>query len=153
MKQYIIKCLKEKAIRLLIATTALMLLSQVLYAQEDYVFYLQKARQRIAEGDCIRAEASYNTYKEMTNKTDNNLERQIQDCKSGTQSNTQNGSQICHFLSFLISFAFLKYEILSCDLRISVPRHNQSLSYSNSIIGSAGPFCPPVFPLKSTMRY
>lgn len=57
-----------KTIRLLIVTIALMSLSQVLYAQEDYDFYLQKARQRIAEGDCSRAKTSYNTYKEMTKK-------------------------------------------------------------------------------------
>lgn len=87
MKQYNIKCLKEKAIRLLIATTALMLLSQVLYAQEDYVFYLQKARQRLAEGDCIRAEQSYNTYKDLTGKSDASVERGIRDCQS------MNGSQ------------------------------------------------------------
>ena len=70
-----------KTIRLLIATIILMSLSQVLYAQEDYDFYLQKARQRLAEGDCSRAEMNYNLFKEMTNKTDNEIEQQIEDCK------------------------------------------------------------------------
>lgn len=82
MKQYIIKCLKEKAIRLLIATTALMLLSQVLYAQEDYVFYLQKARQRIAEGDCDGAQRNYSVYKDLAKKTDQSLEQMIAECGS-----------------------------------------------------------------------
>ena len=52
-------------------------------AQEDYDFYLQKARQRLAEGDCTRAEASYNTYKDMAHKTNKEIERLIVECKSG----------------------------------------------------------------------
>ena len=73
-----------KLVKLLIATIALMSLSPVLFAQEDYDFYLQKARQRLAEGDCTRAEASYNTYKDMAHKTNNEIERLIEVCKNGS---------------------------------------------------------------------
>ena len=55
---------------------------QIVNAQEDYDFYLQKARQRLAEGDCTRAEASYNTYKDMAHKTDKEIELLIEECKS-----------------------------------------------------------------------
>ena len=82
MKQYIIKCLKKKAIKSLIATTALMFLSQVLYAQDDYGFYLQKARQRLAEGDCEGAQRNYNVYKDIAKKTDKSLERMLAECGS-----------------------------------------------------------------------
>lgn len=56
--------------------------AQVDYAQE-YNFYLQKARQRLAEGDCTRAEASYNTYKDLTHNTNKEIEQLIEECKSG----------------------------------------------------------------------
>lgn len=57
-----------------------MIFSQVVYAQ-DYEFYLQKARQRLVEGDCSRAEMNYSIYKEMSNKTDKGIEQQIEECK------------------------------------------------------------------------
>ena len=63
---------------------ALLSFAQMMNAQEDYDFYLQKARQRLAEGDCTRAEASYNTYKDMAHKTNEEIERLIVECKSGT---------------------------------------------------------------------
>ena len=53
-----------------------------LWAQDDYSFYLQRAQQRLSEGDCIRAEQSYNTYKDLTGKTDATVERGIRDCQS-----------------------------------------------------------------------
>lgn len=75
-----------KMIKLLIIAFALSVFSTSAIAQDDYDFYLQKARQRIAEGDCSRAETSYNTYKEMTKKTDKDIERFIRECKEGSQS-------------------------------------------------------------------
>lgn len=61
----------------------LLLVSDVLVAQEDYDFYLQKARQRLAEGDCSRAEVSYYTYKDLAHKTNKEIERLIEECKNG----------------------------------------------------------------------
>ena len=75
-----------KTMKLLIMVFALSVFSTLAYAQDDYSFYLQKARQRLAEGDCSRAETSYNTYKEMTQKTDKDIERFIRECKEGSQS-------------------------------------------------------------------
>ena len=73
----------------------MLVLSQAMYAQ-DYSNYLQKARQRLAEGDCDKAEISYNTYKELANKTDKEIERQIRACKGDTGGNntsTYNGHE------------------------------------------------------------
>lgn len=70
-----------KIFKTTIVIFVLMFVSKVLYAQEDYEFYLQNARQRLAEGDCSRAEMNYNMYKEMTNKTDYGIEQQIEECK------------------------------------------------------------------------
>lgn len=60
---------------------------------QDYDFYLQKARQRLAEGDCSRAEASYNTYKDLSHKTNKEIERIIEECKSAwlSQDNMLRG--------------------------------------------------------------
>ena len=70
-----------KTIRLLIAAIALMAFPQALRAQEDYDIYLQKARQRLAEGDCSAAQRNYDVYKELTHKTDASVERRIMDCQ------------------------------------------------------------------------
>lgn len=70
-----------KVFKTIIVIFILMFISQVMCAQEDYEFYLQKARQRLVEGDCSRAEMNYNMYKEMANKTDNGIEQQIEECK------------------------------------------------------------------------
>ena len=48
--------------RLALPIMLLLLTSNILLAQEDYDFYLQKARQRIAEGDCDGAQRNYNVY-------------------------------------------------------------------------------------------
>ena len=69
-------------IKTLIIALALLSFTQIVYAQ-DYDFYLQKARQRLAEGDCSRAEASYNTYKDMAHKTNKEIEQLIEECKNG----------------------------------------------------------------------
>ncbi len=69
-------------IKTLIIAFALLSFTQIVYAQ-DYDFYLQKARQRLVEGDCTRAEASYNTYKDMAHKTNEEIEQLIEECKTG----------------------------------------------------------------------
>lgn len=52
--------------------------STVLFAQ-DYD-YLQMTRQRLAEGNCEKAQENYRVYKEITGLSDYELERQIKDC-------------------------------------------------------------------------
>lgn len=72
-------------IKTLIIALALLSFTQIVYAQ-DPEFYLQKARQRLTEGDCTRAEISYNTYKDLTHKTNKEIERLIEECKTGGSS-------------------------------------------------------------------
>ena len=67
--------------------------TQIVYAQ-DYDFYLQKARQRLAEGDCSRAEASYNTYKEMTQNIDKEFEGRLRECKEGVRTGNNTEMQL-----------------------------------------------------------
>ena len=57
--------------------------TQIVNAQ-DPEFYLQKARQRLTEGDCTRAEISYNTYKDLSHNTNKEIERLIEECNNGT---------------------------------------------------------------------
>ena len=52
--------------------------STMLFAQ-DYD-YLQMTRQRLAEGNCEKAQENYRVYKEITGLSDYELERQIKDC-------------------------------------------------------------------------
>ena len=73
-----------KTIRLFVLTLALLVFTPIVYAQE-YDFYLQKARQRIAEGDCEGAQRSYNVYKDLSKKTNNEIERQIENCQGGSK--------------------------------------------------------------------
>ena len=68
----------------------LLLVSNVLVAQDDYGFYLQKARQRIAEGDCEGAQRNYNVYKDLAKKTDKSIERMIAEC--GDEKTNVSGS-------------------------------------------------------------
>lgn len=84
-------------IKTLIIALALLSFTQIVYAQ-DPEFYLQKARQRLTEGDCTRAEISYNTYKDLTHKTNKEIERLIEECKTGGSSGfvgtgTSNGHE------------------------------------------------------------
>lgn len=53
-----------------------------LWAQDDYSFYLQNARQRLAEGDCDGAQRSYTVYKDLSKKIDKSIEIEIADCIS-----------------------------------------------------------------------
>lgn len=69
---------------------ALSVFSTLAFAQYDYGFYLQKARQRLAEGDCVRAEILYHTFVDLTNRTDNDIEQQIQECRMADSSNVED---------------------------------------------------------------
>lgn len=69
-----------KTIAAFAMTILSLLFCQSMSAQDDYSFYLQKARQRLAEGDCGLAQQNYNVYKELTKKTDALLEKEISDC-------------------------------------------------------------------------
>lgn len=73
--------------RLALPIMLLLLTSNILLAQEDYDFYLQKARQRIAEGDCDGAQRNYNVYMELAKKTDKNIEYLIEECVSEVLAN------------------------------------------------------------------
>lgn len=53
---------------------------QTLWAQDDYNYYLQKAQQRIDEGDCTGAQKYYNVYKELSGKELTSFEVLIEDC-------------------------------------------------------------------------
>lgn len=54
----------------------------MILAQEDYNYYLQKARQRIVEGDCDGAQRSYNVYKELSGTRNTSIEESIYYCQS-----------------------------------------------------------------------
>lgn len=73
--------MRMKTIIWLVATIAVMVLSHDLYAQDDYGFYLQKAQQRLAEGDCDGAQRNYNVYKELTGIENADLENGINECQ------------------------------------------------------------------------
>lgn len=70
-------------IKTIILVFSLLSFTQFVNAQGDYDFYLQKARQRLTEGDCTRAEISYKTYNELTHKTNKEIEQLIEDCNNG----------------------------------------------------------------------
>lgn len=59
-------------------TAILCLVSTALFAQ-DYD-YLQMTKQRLAEGNCEKAQENYRVYKKITGLSDYELERQIKDC-------------------------------------------------------------------------
>lgn len=69
--------------KLAFVLTMLFFTSGVICAQGNYSYYLQYARKHLDNGDCIRAAINYNMYKEMTNKTDSEIERRIEECSSG----------------------------------------------------------------------
>jgi hypothetical protein len=50
-------------------------------AQTDYSHYLNKAMQKIDEGDCEAAQKFYNVYKEMAGNSVASIEELIADCK------------------------------------------------------------------------
>lgn len=65
--------------KLIIMVFTLMVFSQTMFAQ-DCDIYLQKAQQRLEEGDCEGAQRSYNVYKELSGQINDELETQIKDC-------------------------------------------------------------------------
>lgn len=83
-----------KTIRLFVLTLALLVFTPIVYAQE-YDFYLQKARQRIAEGDCEGAQRNYNVYMELAKKTNKEIERKLADC--GSDNSTLVYSQLSEY--------------------------------------------------------
>ena len=74
-----------KNLRLFVLTLVLLVFKPIVYAQ-DYDFYLQKARQRLTEGDCDGAQRSYSVYKEMSHKTNNEIELLIKECEPNNAS-------------------------------------------------------------------
>lgn len=50
------------------------------HAQSDDSTYINKAVEKLAEGDCQSAQRYYNVYKEMSGKTIKYLENEIKDC-------------------------------------------------------------------------
>lgn len=90
----IVHDMRMKTIIWLIATIAVMVLSHDLYAQDDYGFYLQKAQQRLAEGDCDGAQRNYNVYKELTGMGDADLESGINECQERKDEETQQNLEL-----------------------------------------------------------
>jgi hypothetical protein len=105
----------------------LLLVSNVLVAQDDYGFYLQKARQRIAEGDCEGAQRNYNVYKDLAKKTDKSIERMLADC--GTSNPNENPLKVEELKAS--GFRFLKH-----NNKVTVT--NQS-DYQETIITNVSP--------------
>ena len=61
----------------------LLIVNITLRAQNNYDFYLEDAAMYLLYGKCEAAEHSYKTYKEITSKTDVELESMIDKCKKG----------------------------------------------------------------------
>lgn len=54
------------------------------YKDEDnYSYYIQKAKQHLAEGNCNEAEKCYSVYKDLSHKKDIELEQWLSDCITG----------------------------------------------------------------------
>lgn len=70
-----------KTMKFYVMVFALSVFSTLAYAQDDYGFYLQKARQRLAEGDCEGAQRNYNVYKELSGSRNYSLEENIKECE------------------------------------------------------------------------
>lgn len=69
-------------------TTIMCLVSTVLFAQ-DYNDYLLMAKQRLSEGNCEKAQENYRVYKELTGRTNDELEEQIAECFCDKVSETE----------------------------------------------------------------
>ena len=70
----------SRCLRCIAAAMLLHGLHVPLLAQEDYDKYLQKAWQRLEEGNCNAAQRNYDVYKELTHKEDALVEKGIKDC-------------------------------------------------------------------------
>lgn len=58
--------------------------------EEDHSEYYNAAVRLLDEGDCIRAEQNYNTYKELSGKSSSIIERGIKDCKGSSALQMQD---------------------------------------------------------------
>ena len=70
-----------KQLIILFLTATLLICNTGLFAQSEYDNYLQNAEQRLREGDCTSAQKHYNVYKELTGKTNADLQQRIDKCK------------------------------------------------------------------------
>ena len=68
-----------KTTKRILMVFALLVFSQATFAQ-DYDRFLQRAQQRLDEGDCDGAQKNYNVYKELSGKTLSSFEVLIEDC-------------------------------------------------------------------------
>lgn len=75
-------------LKVLIVTIFLVWAIQPLRAQEENYEdkYFPAINERLTEGDCQRAQRLYNVYKELTNKTNLDIERQITLCNEGNRT-------------------------------------------------------------------
>lgn len=72
-----------KRIKLALVALMLFFTSGVICSQDNTNYYLQNARRHLDNGDCIRATLNYNVYKELTHRSDSEIERRIEECSSG----------------------------------------------------------------------
>lgn len=61
--------------------TVLFCSSIVATAQEDYKFYLEKSMEFLRDGNCEKAEALYNSYKDLTKEVNKDVELELKLCK------------------------------------------------------------------------
>lgn len=63
-------------------TVSLLLVSLCVVAQadDDYLWYLNKAKEQLSKGECEKAERNYRHYKELAHDSLPQLHRQIQEC-------------------------------------------------------------------------
>lgn len=76
-----------KTVKLILLTLSLSLFNIIVLAQSDPEQYRRDAYKCINNGDCVRAEQNYEMYKVLSDKTDKNLEQQIQECKRPKRMN------------------------------------------------------------------
>ena len=103
-----------------------MLINPVLYAQEQYqdnYFYLKKAREFLAKGDCERAEYAYQDYKKDYPQGNAEVERKIAECKKfSTNPNTTLNGEIM----------YNGYRYVG-DYKGNTPNGNGKLYYNNNV--------------------
>jgi formylglycine-generating enzyme required for sulfatase activity len=97
MRKQTNKYKKMKKITQLLILAIALCSSAKLYAQVDYSFYLQVAEQCLSKSDCTRAEENYNVWKSMTGKTNQDLARRIEECKTGKKPQQANSSVFTDF--------------------------------------------------------
>ena len=80
-------------IRTTILAISLLMVAPAIFAQDGYEYYLEKARQNIVAGDYQAAGKVYGIYKQLTNKEDLEIERQLSKLETQNQSQSQGQSQ------------------------------------------------------------